>query len=221
MATVILENVSKIIKGVTVLDDIRMTLNAREITGLSGVNGSGKTMLMRVISGLIRPSSGRVMIDDRELWKDLSFPKSIGVLIENPAFLDDFSGFENLRILASVKKILTDDQIRETIRSVGLNPEDRKKYKKYSLGMKERLGIAAALMEHPDIILLDEPTNALDVQGVETIKGLLRTEKERGALIVISCHDVNVLKELSDRIYQIEEGKITDCFDVKSEGAAK
>ena len=204
-----LTHVSKTIKGAEVLSDISMILTAGHIIGFRGVNGSGKTMLMRMISGLIRPSKGSVTIDGKSLGKDVSFPPSIGILIENPAFLDGYSGFENLRILASIQNRITDDDIKSTIAEVGLDPENKKAYKKYSLGMKQRLGIAAAVMEHPDLILLDEPTNALDVDGVQMVQEVIEKEKGRGALIILSCHDTEVLNTLADESYHIQEGKIT------------
>ena len=175
---------------------------------------------MRVISGLIKPDSGSVIIDSKVLWKDISFPESIGILIEAPAFLDGLTGFQNLKVLASIKNKISDDQIKQAISDVGLNPNLSKKYKAYSLGMKQRLGIAAALMEKPDIILLDEPTNALDVDGVELIKKLTRRERDRGALVVVSCHDEAIITELSDEIIYLSEGKVVETMD-RSEGDEK
>ena len=144
---ILLDHVAKTMKGVDVLTDISMTLDSGKIFGFRGVNGSGKTMLMRVISGLVRPTKGTVTIDGKVLGKDLSFPPSVGALIENPAFLDGCSGFENLKILASIRNRVSSDEIRETITRVGLDPENKKAFKKYSLGMKQRLGIAAAVLE--------------------------------------------------------------------------
>lgn len=206
--TVTLTDVSKTIRGIEIIKPVSMTLHGGIITGLRGVNGSGKTMLMRLIAGLIRPTTGEVEVDGKKLWQDISFPGSIGVLIENPAFLDYYTGFENLKVLASIQNRASDEDIRENIRRVGLNPDDKKKYKKYSLGMKQRLGIAAAVFEKPEIILLDEPTNALDTNGVAMVKNVLSEEKARGALIVLACHDPAVLRELSDEIYSVEEGSI-------------
>lgn len=207
--TIKLNNISKNIKGADVLIDISMTLTSGRIIGFRGVNGSGKTMLMRMIAGLIRPTQGTVFIDGKVLGKDLSFPPSVGVLIENPAFLDNYSGFENLRVLSSIRKRVGEEEIKATIRAVGLDPENKKVYKKYSLGMKQRLGIAAAIMEHPDLILLDEPTNALDVDGVAMVQEVVQKEKERGALIILCCHDTEVLNAMADEIYHIQEGKLT------------
>ena len=213
MAQIEIKNVTKIIKHNTVIDNVSLTVNSGKITGLKGVNGSGKTMLMRLVSGLILPTSGEIIIDGETLGKDITFPRSIGTLIENPAFLDNYSGFQNLKLLASIQGKISDEEIREAIIAVELNPDDKKKFRKYSLGMKQRLGIAAAVMEHPDIIILDEPTNALDSDGVQMVKRILQKEKERGALILISCHDLDVLKELSDVIYLMNVGRLSSYAD--------
>lgn len=204
------DNVTKIIKKVKVLDHVSLEFESGEITGLKGINGSGKTMIMRIISGLIRPTEGKVFINGRELKKEMDFPESIGVLIDSPAFLDGYSAYDNLRYMASVKNKVSGEEIKDLLKKVELADAGKKKYKYFSLGMKQRLGIAAAIMEHPDIILIDEPTNALDSKGVEMVKCILQKEKERGALIILTCHDYSVLKELSDSIYFIEEGKVVD-----------
>ena len=210
MTKIVLENVTKVIRGNTVTDNVSVVFESGEIIGLKGVNGSGKTMLMRLIAGLILPTGGRILIDGEELGQDITFPRSIGILIENPAFLDSYSGFKNLQMLASIKGVVGDDDVRAAIERVRLDPDDKKKYRKYSLGMKQRLGIAAAVMERPDIVILDEPTNALDSDGVEVVKEILREEKKRGALVIISCHDFETLKSLSDRMYLIEAGRLKE-----------
>ena len=161
-----------------------------------------------MISELVRPTKGTVTIDGKVLGKDLSFPPSVGALIENPAFLDGCSGFENLKILASIRNRVSSDEIRETITRVGLDPENKKAFKKYSLGMKQRLGIAAAVLERPDLILLDESTNALDEDGAAMVQRVIQEERERGALIILSCHDPRVLSSLADEIYHIQEGRL-------------
>ena len=215
MTEIKIENLVKTIKGNKVIDNITLTLTSPKIVGFKGINGSGKTMLMRLICGLIKPTEGKITINGKVLHKDISFPESVGILIENPAFLDGYSGFENLKMLASIKNIVKDYQIKDIIRAVGLNPDDKKHYKKYSLGMKQRLGIACALMESPDIIILDEPTNALDSDGITTVKELIVQKREEGALVIISCHDIDILKELSEEIYVLEEGRLTDHFYVE------
>ena len=216
MAKIICRDLVKDIKGHRVIDGISFEMDGGKIIGFRGINGSGKTMLMRLLAGLIRISSGSITIDGKELGKDITFPPSLGILIENPAFLDSYTGFQNLKMLAAIKGEASDEKIAETIALVGLDPTDKKKYRKYSLGMKQRLGIAAAVMESPEIIILDEPTNALDSSGVDMLKAILQKEKERGALIVISCHDLAILKELSDEIFVLETGKVVEHIaDVK------
>ena len=198
-----------------VIDNVSLNLESGKIWGFKGINGSGKTMLMRLIAGLIKPDKGRIIIDGKVLWRDISFPESVGILIESPTFLDGLTGFKNLKTLASIKNIITDNDIRKSLSDVGLDPDLSKKYKAYSLGMKQRLGIAAAIMERPEVILLDEPTNALDGEGIELVKALIERERNRGALVVVSCHDESIISELSDEIVYLSEGKI---IDIKSIG---
>ena len=204
-----LEDYCKSFKSAEVLKNINLTLESGKVIGLKGKNGSGKTMLMRAISGLILPTSGKVYINDKELGRHISFPPSIGILIENPSFISNYTGFKNLKILASIQNRISDDEIRDAIRKVGLDPDDKRTFKKYSLGMKQRLGIAAAIMERPDIVILDEPINALDEAGAGLIKGLLDELKANGSLIIIACHDTEELNYLSDEIYEIYDGEIT------------
>lgn len=210
MGTVVrLEDYCKSFKSAEVLKNINLTLESGKVIGLKGKNGSGKTILMRAISGLILPTSGKVYINDKELGRQISFPPSIGILIENPSFISNYTGFKNLKILASIQNRISDDEIRDAIRKVGLDPDDKRTFKKYSLGMKQRLGIAAAIMERPDIVILDEPINALDEAGAGLIKGLLDELKANGSLIIIACHDTEELNYLSDEIYEIYDGEIT------------
>lgn len=208
MMNIKISHVSKIIKNNPVIKDISMELQSGAVYGFKGINGSGKTMLMRLISGLIRPSQGEISMNGKILGKDISFPNSIGVFLENPAFLDAYSGFNNLKLLASIKSVASDDDIRNTLLRVGLDPDSNKKYKKYSLGMKQRLGIAAAIMEKPEIVILDEPTNSLDEDGVDLVKHIARNEKERGALVIVSCHDEEILKGMSDEVFLLEQGRL-------------
>ena len=201
-----LKNVSKKIKGIDILDDVSLRMESGKIYGFRGKNGSGKTMLMR----------GTVDIDGKILGKDEMFPPSIGILIENPSFISNYTGFENLKTLASIRERIDDNKIRQTLTEVGLEPDDKRTFKKYSLGMKQRLGIAAAIMEDPDIIILDEPINALDDSGTEQVRQILMKHKQKGALIIIACHDADELEFLSDEIIEIAEGKIQPKKDKKS-----
>ena len=203
-----INNLSKKINGVTVLKGITLTLYGGKCYGLEGKNGSGKTMLMRAISGLIKPSTGTISINGKALWKDFSFPPSIGVLIENPAFIDEYSAFKNLKILASINNKIGDDEITKVLSGVGLDPNDKRKYRKFSLGMKQKLGIANAVMENPDIVLLDEPVNAIDSNGVEGVRRIINKLKSYGSIIIVACHDKDELELLSDEIYTIFEGEI-------------
>lgn len=202
------ENVSKTIKGNMVIDCVSAEFSSGKVYGLQGINGSGKTMLMRLISGLIYPTEGCIVIDGKILGKEIAFSESIGILIENPAFLDNYSGFANLKLLASIQNKIDDEQIYKTLERVGLEPDSRKKYKKYSLGMKQKLGIAGAVMEKPELLILDEPANALDKEGIEHLKKIVQEEKERGALIILSCHDSALLEAMADVIYSMENGRL-------------
>ena len=210
MSEIVVNEVSKSIYGVPIINSVSMTLVSGNVYGFQGINGSGKTMLMRLICGLIYPTKGEIAIDGKRLGKEITFPQSVGLLLENPAFLDSYTGYENLEMLASIKNIITREEIHEAITSVGLDPLDKRKYKKFSLGMKQRLGIAAAIMEKPDILILDEPTNSLDSSGVSLVKTIIAKERERGAIIILACHDLPVLQDVSDEIFLLEQGKITE-----------
>ena len=158
---VICQNVTKKIKDNIILNNVSIIFEKGKIHGIRGYNGSGKSMLLRAIAGLIKLSDGKVMVDNKTVGKDIPFPESVGVLIEYPSFIPDYTGFKNLLFLAKIKNEIGEEEIKQTIRYVGLDSDDNRKYKKYSLGMKQRLGIAHAIMEKPDLLLLDEPTNAL------------------------------------------------------------
>lgn len=214
MTEIEVKNLCKTINKNMVLDNINLHMVSGQGYGFQGINGSGKTMLMRALIGLIHPTSGTILIDQKELGKDMDFPKSIGFLLENPTFLDMYSGPDNLRLLAGVDNNISADMINKEIDSlieeVGLKSARNKKYKKYSLGMKQRLGIAAAVLGNPDIVVLDEPTNALDDDGKDMVKRIVKMQKERGALVIISCHEMQTLEELSDEIVRLKEGRICE-----------
>jgi len=217
MSDIKIEGLCKKIKGAVILDSVDLELTSGHIYGLKGKNGSGKTMLMRAISGLLIPDSGSVTIDGKILHKDIAFPQSIGILIENPAFLPQYTGYKNLKLLASLTGNISDEDIKTALVRVGLDPADRRTYRKYSLGMKEKLGIANAIMGEPDIIILDEPINALDEESVHKIKQVLLEIRDKGKLIIIACHDREELEFLSDIIYEIKDGRIVDRKDIEDE----
>lgn len=219
MSEIKIEELSKSIKGVLILDKVSITLTSGKIYGLRGKNGSGKTMLMRAMAGLLIPDSGSVIINGKTLHKDISFPESIGILIENPSFLPQYTGFKNLKLLAGLTGNISDDEIRTELDRVGLDPEDKRIYRKYSLGMKQKLGIANAIMGEPDIIILDEPINALDEESVKKIKKVLLEIRDKDKLIIIACHDREELEYLSDIIYEIKDGSIVDRKELTYDNA--
>ena len=204
------KNISKKIGADYVLNDINLSMKRNNIYGLQGKNGCGKSMLMRVICGLVLPTTGSVVIDVEELGKEISFPRSIGVMIEKPGFLDSYSGYQNLKMLASIQNRIGEGEILEAIRRVGLEDVMHKKFRKYSLGMKQKLGIAAAIMEKPDIVILDEPANALDEKSEEKMWEIVQDERDRGALVIISCHTSEILEEISDEIFRMDMGEIKE-----------
>ncbi len=205
-----IENVSKEYKNEYVLRNITLTLQSGKVYGLYGKNGSGKTMLMRMICGLIRPTTGRICIDGKELGKNISFPNSVGALIENPEFIESFSGYNNLKMLADIKRIIGKKEIEEVLKHVNLYDQKNKKVRKYSLGMKKKLGIAAAIMENPELVLLDEPMNALDKNSMECVRKIINHLKAQNKLIIIASHDLNDLNNISDEIIKLELGEIVE-----------
>lgn len=203
-----IEHVTKKIKNATVLKDICLEMKGGTVYGLQGKNGSGKTMLMRAISGLIRPTSGRIMINGEQLHKNISIPRSIGLLLENPSLLPEYDASQNLKLLAKMQGGVPEEEIRQLIRDVGLEDAGHKKVEKYSLGMKQRLGIAAAILGSPDIILLDEPINAIDGEGVEEIRSLILSLKNEKRIIIVACHDKEEMNLLADEIVHLRDGRI-------------
>lgn len=201
-----IKNYCKSIKSRPILNNVSYNFEYGKIYGIYGHNGSGKTMLLRAIAGLLVPDSGSVVIDGKVLHKDMSFPPSIGIVIENMNLLPQYNAFDNLKILGKIKKTATDEDIKTTLERVGLKSD--LKVKKFSLGMKQRLNIAQAVFEKQKIILLDEPTNALDNDGVQLIYKLLKEEKERGALVVITTHHKEDLEEICDVVLEMTEGEL-------------
>lgn len=210
MKKICVNNISKIINGTDILKNINIEFEEGNIYGIYGHNGSGKTMLFRTLCGLIKPSSGFIEINGYILHKDIDFPKSIGVLIENPSFWKDYRGIEVLETLAKIKNIASKEDLIDALNRVGLDYKDKRVLRKYSLGMKQRLGIAQAIMEKPEIIILDEPTNALDENGVNLVYKILEEERNRGAIILISSHNKQDIEKLSDYKIKIDNGSIVE-----------
>ena len=203
-------DVNKTIKKAPILRDINLEFTGGKVYGLRGKNGSGKTMLLRAISGLINLDSGSIFIDGEKLHDKIEFPPETGIVIENMELLPECSAKRNLQMLAKIKNIADEKDIIFSLERVGLDPDSEKKVKKFSLGMKQRLNIAQAIFENQKIILLDEPTNALDEEAVQLIYKIIREEKSRGATIIVATHHKEDLKEVCDVILKIAEGKIVE-----------
>ncbi|MBQ6541174.1 MAG: ATP-binding cassette domain-containing protein [Lachnospiraceae bacterium] len=206
----VLTDVCKEIRKKTILSHISLELTSGNVYAFVGENGSGKTMLFRAISGLMDLTSGTVTLDGKELHKDFEVLPDLGLTIENAGLYPELTGMENLRLLAKLNKKIGDEEIREAIERVGLDPKDRRSFRKYSLGMKQRIVVAQAIMEKPDILLLDEPTNALDEDGVDLVRKIILEEKERGALVLIADHNPEDVRLLADKVYRISRGVVTE-----------
>ena len=210
MSVIKIDDVSKIIKKQLILDHITMEFHSGTVYGITGINGSGKTMLLRLVSGLMRPSFGSVLYNDKRLYHDINFLPSIGIVIENVDLYPEFTGFQNLKMLANIRKRIQDADIERAMSRVGLDPKDKRTVKKYSLGMRKKLAIAQAIMESPEVILLDEPTSALDAESVEKVRDIIKAEKERGALILLTSHNADDIRILCDEIYALQNGRRKD-----------
>ena len=201
-------NLTKQIKGRVILEDINFRIPVGSIAGIIGHNGAGKSMLLRVISGLVFPTSGEVKIFDELLGKDIEFPRNIGALIEEPGLLPQYSGFDNLLLLSKIRNIVNKDSIKDTIKSVGLDPDDKRPTKSYSTGMRQRLGIAIAIMENPNLVLLDEPSSGLDPEGIENIHQLLQKLNEKGVTILFTSHSLEEIDLLTNIAFEMKSGKL-------------
>ena len=202
------EGVSKAYKGTKVLDNVNVVFGSGRIHGIIGRNGSGKTMLIKAVCGLVQPDNGKITVSGKVVGKDVDFPENIGVIIESPGFLPSESGYRNLAYLASLRGKIGKPEIRNAIISVGLNPDDKKHVGKYSLGMRQRLGIAQAIMENPDILILDEPMNGLDKSGVEDIRKLLLKFRNEGKTILLVSHSTEDIGILCDEVYEMDSGRL-------------
>ena len=208
------QNIHKTINKKTILKDISLRLESGRVYGLTGHNGCGKTMLFRALSGLMRIDSGNITLDDKMLGKDFSILPELGILLENIGLYPYLTGYQNLEYLAQFRKSVGKNEIKETLTRVGLNPNDRRVYRKYSLGMKQRLAVAQAILESPKILILDEPTNSLDQEGVALLYQIVEEEKKRGAIVLLASHDQEIIHYLSDEIFKMDQGSIIDHWEV-------
>lgn len=202
------KNLELSIKNQNILTDINAVFEDGKIYGIVGNNGSGKTMLIKCICGFVRLTSGEILVNGKQIGKDVDYIHDAGIIIETPVFISHYSGFANLKVLASINKKINDNEIRDAMSRCGLNPLLRKPVRKYSLGMKQRLAIAQAIMEHPHIYLLDEPMNGLDYEGVIAVRGILKKLKEEGNLIILVCHNKEDIDVLCDEVYHMESGRM-------------
>lgn len=192
----------------TVLKSVDLAVESSEIVGIIGHNGSGKTVLMKCICGFITPDSGEITVSGKRIGKDIDIPKNIGLIIETPGFLPNFSGFSNLWQLAKIRGKISKNDVRSVMKTVGLNPNEKKHVGKYSLGMRQRLGIAQAIMENPDILILDEPMNGLDKDGVADMRELFLQLKADGKTIIVASHNSVDIDVLCDRVFEITKGDL-------------
>lgn len=203
-----MKNVSKTINGNIILDRINCSMDQGMIYGIRGKNGSGKTMLLKALSGIAKINEGEITVGGKCLGRGHEFPEDVSALIENPGFIGNYSGLKNLNILADIRKRISEESIISLMEKFHLDPASKKKVKKYSLGMKQKLGIIAAVMESSKLILLDEPTNALDTESVAVLNEIIFAEKKKGSTIIITSHDFDELKCVADYIFEMENGKI-------------
>lgn len=208
MNSITVKNLMKKFKDSTVLDNINVDFESGKVHGLIGRNGSGKTMLMKCICGIVPYKIGEICVNDKIIGKDADIPENVGVIIETPGFLPNYSGFNNLKFLAKIKNKISANEIKAAISSVGLNPDDKKHVGKYSLGMRQRLGLAQAIMENPDLLILDEPMNGLDKDGVKDMRQYLLNLKAQGKTILIASHSAEDIDVLCDTVCEMDKGRL-------------
>lgn len=208
-ALIEIEHAVKTFGKATVLRDVSLTVRKGTICGIVGRNGSGKTVLFKAVCGFIRLTSGTIRVKGQQLGKDTDIPDNVGSIIETPGFLGHFSGYRNLRYLAKIRGRIGKKEICEAIERVGLDPASRKHVRKYSLGMRQRLGLAQSFMEGQDILVLDEPMNGLDNQGVEDMRNLLLELKDQGKTVLMASHNREDIEALCDEVYEMDSGILT------------
>lgn len=209
-AIIALKNVTKKFKDQTALHDVSVSFEKGKIHGIVGRNGSGKTVLMKCICGLMHPDSGEVIVNGKSVGRQVDIPEGIGTIIEAPGFLPNYSGYRNLKFLADINRKIGKEEIRSALLTVGLNPESKKHVGKYSLGMRQRLGLAQSIMENPPILILDEPMNGLDKKGIEEIRALLLSFRDQGKTILIASHSSEDINILCDTVREMEAGVLSN-----------
>ena len=202
------KEITKSFKNNIVLDDVNLTFKEGNIYGLIGRNGSGKSVFLKILCGFYRPDKGKIIYDGLDLFESSSFPPDTRCMIEKPTFIPDLSGFDNLKLLAKIQNKISDNQILDTMKKLNLDKEINKSFSKYSLGTKQKLGIAQVLMENPKIIILDEPFNGIENSTVELVRNLLLEEKKKGKIIIIATHIKEDLEKLVDEVYEFDNGKV-------------
>lgn len=200
------QNVVKRFRDQVVLKNVSISFEKGKIHGIVGRNGSGKTVLFKCICGLMHPEEGVILVNGKRVGRDVDMPEDIGAIIEAPGFLPNYSGYKNLRFLANIRRKIGKEEILNVLKTVGLDPESRKHVGKYSLGMRQRLGIAQAIMEDPEILILDEPMNGLDNAGVQDIRALLLEFKAQGKTILLASHNHEDIAALCDTVHEMDGG---------------
>ncbi|MBF8153150.1 ABC transporter ATP-binding protein [Exiguobacterium sp. TBG-PICH-001] len=208
MEMIKLEQVTKGYQGNPLFADVDLTIQKGDIVGITGPNGSGKSVLFKMICGFIHPDAGTITVRNEQLGPTRRFPENVGVIIDRPGYIAHKSGFENLKQLAAIRKVITDADIEQAMRTVGLQPGNRQKVKQYSLGMKQKLAIAQAIMEQQDILILDEAFNALDHDSVLRLRELLLSFKKEGKTIILTSHNQQDIDVLCDAVYRINQGRL-------------
>ena len=209
MSIIQVKNLDLTINRTQILKNVCVSFEKGKIHGLIGRNGSGNTMLMKCICGFIRPTNGEIYVDDKQVGKDCDFPENIGIIIETPGFIPYYSGYKNLKLIADLNKKITPEQIKQAMAQVGLDPELKRHVVKYSLGMRQRLGLAQAIMENTDILILDEPMNGLDKEGVKDMRKYLLDFRKQGKTIIIASHSTEDIEVLCDTVSEMDKGILT------------
>ncbi|HBI62031.1 MAG TPA: multidrug ABC transporter ATP-binding protein [Lachnospiraceae bacterium] len=202
------KDVSLKLKENKILECVSLQCDEGEICGIIGRNGSGKTMLMKCVCGFVRPTDGEILVLGKRIGKDVDFIPDAGIIIETPGFIPYYSGIKNLRLLASIQNKIKEPEIKKVMEMVGLNPDMKRMVKKYSLGMRQRLGLAQAVMENPKVLIFDEPFNGLDKEGVADMRKYLLKLKGEGKTILLSSHSTEDIELLCDKVYEMEHGKL-------------